>query len=134
MSILVGALPSREGRAALRVAVDECLVRGTDLDVVATTAEGPGFDDDDKAAWEGRLRQAEERLTGAGHKVVTHDSGDDDMAQALVSRADSLGSDLIVIGLRRRSPVGKLLLGSNAQRVLLEAGCPVLAVKASDED
>ncbi|MER6941895.1 universal stress protein [Nocardioides sp. NPDC000441] len=41
----------------------------------------------------------------------------------------STGARLIVIGLRRRSPVGKALLGSDAQRILLDAGVPVLAVK-----
>ena len=51
-------------------------------------------------------------------------------ATDLLAVADQLSADVIVIGLRRRSPVGKLLLGSNAQRVLLDASCPVLAVKA----
>jgi nucleotide-binding universal stress UspA family protein len=39
------------------------------------------------------------------------------------------GSDLVVIGIRRRTPTGKLILGSQAQRILLDAPCPVLAVK-----
>ncbi|PRB70305.1 universal stress protein [Arthrobacter sp. MYb213] len=37
---------------------------------------------------------------------------------------------MIVLGLRKRSRVGKLLMGSIAQRILIEAGCPVLAVKS----
>ena len=55
-----------------------------------------------------------------------------DPADDLVNVANELEADIIVIGLRRRSPVGKLILGSNAQRVLLDAPCPVLAVKASE--
>ena len=51
-------------------------------------------------------------------------------AEDLIGIADDADAELIVIGLRRRSPVGKLILGSNAQRILLDAKCPVLAVKA----
>jgi nucleotide-binding universal stress UspA family protein len=51
----------------------------------------------------------------------------------LLQVADETGAELIVIGLRKRTPVGKLIMGSNAQRILLEARCPVLAVKAESE-
>ena len=55
-----------------------------------------------------------------------------DPAEDLINVAEEVSADLIVIGLRRRSPVGKLILGTNAQRILLDAPCPVLAVKAAE--
>ena len=54
-----------------------------------------------------------------------------DASEDLIAVAEDTEAELIVIGLRRRTPVGKLILGSNAQRVLLDAPCPVLAVKAA---
>jgi nucleotide-binding universal stress UspA family protein len=53
-----------------------------------------------------------------------------DAADLMIDASYEEDVELIVIGLRRRSPVGKLFLGSTAQRVILEAGCPVTAVKA----
>jgi len=53
-----------------------------------------------------------------------------DPADDLIVVAEETDAELIVIGLRRRSPIGKLILGSNAQRVLLDSSCPVLAVKS----
>lgn len=49
--------------------------------------------------------------------------------EELVQFAQENAIDLIVIGIEKRSKVGKLLFGSNAQYVILEAPCPVLTVK-----
>jgi nucleotide-binding universal stress UspA family protein len=57
-----------------------------------------------------------------------------DVAEDLIAVAEESGAEMIVIGLRRRSPVGKLILGSNAQTILLDAPCPVLAVKAEEDE
>jgi nucleotide-binding universal stress UspA family protein len=58
-------------------------------------------------------------------QVGGHEASDE-----LVDIADRVKASMIVIGLRRRSPTGKLITGSQAQRILLDAHCPVLAVKA----
>ncbi len=47
-----------------------------------------------------------------------------DVAEVLEAVATELSADLIVIGLRRRSAVGKLILGSAASRILLTVNAP----------
>jgi nucleotide-binding universal stress UspA family protein len=51
-------------------------------------------------------------------------------AEEVVEAAERLDASFVVIGLRRRTPTGKLLFGSQAQRILLDAERPVVAVKA----
>jgi nucleotide-binding universal stress UspA family protein len=53
-----------------------------------------------------------------------------DAVEEINALVDSLQASVLVIGLRKRSPVGKLIMGSVAQELLLSVNCPVLAVKA----
>lgn len=132
MAVVVGYLPTPEGSAALSVAVAEALLRRERLVVVHSTGgsrppvagePGRGAGDD--------LADAARRMDVAG---VPHELrqvvGGPGPADDLLDVAEQVGATLVVIGLRRRTPVGKLILGSDAQRVLLDSPCPVLAVKA----
>jgi nucleotide-binding universal stress UspA family protein len=83
-----------------------------------------------EAAVEQGIAALETKLEASGvDHEVRHLVRGFEPAEDLISIAEASGADLIVIGLRRRTPVGKLILGSNAQRILLDAPCPVLAVK-----
>lgn len=127
MPIVAGFIPTAEGRAALDSAIEEAGRRQTRLVVVVHAARGA-----EPGAIEAAVDEARDRLeqTELGHEV-RHVARGSDVADDLVQLAEELAAELIVIGLRRRSPVGKLILGSNAQRILLDAPCPVLAVKPS---
>jgi nucleotide-binding universal stress UspA family protein len=132
-TIVVGYVPKPEGRAALQRAVEEARLRDADLVVVNSHRGGREFDVEDAVESEEQLEsiRAELRESGVKHEVRQLVRGMDP-ADDLVAVADEVDADFIVIGLRRRTPVGKLILGSNAQRVLLDAPCPVLAVKAGE--
>jgi nucleotide-binding universal stress UspA family protein len=56
---------------------------------------------------------------------------DPDIGSAVLDIAESIGATMIVVAVPPRSRVGKLILGSVPQRILLGAHCPVLAVKAA---
>ncbi|HET9829622.1 MAG TPA: universal stress protein [Nocardioidaceae bacterium] len=133
-TIVVGYVPKPEGHAALRRAAEEAQLRNARLVVVNSHRGGREFEGDDAVETEKDLEAVRTELHDAGveHEIRQLVRGMDP-ADDLVNVANDVDADFIVIGLRRRSPVGKLILGSNAQRVLLDAPCPVLAVKADEE-
>jgi nucleotide-binding universal stress UspA family protein len=133
-TIVVGYVPKPEGHAALRRAAEEAKLRDARLVVVNSHRGGREFDRDDAVESQEDLDaiRSELRAAGVEHEVRQLVRGMDP-ADDLVNVATEVSAEFIVIGLRRRSPVGKLILGSNAQRVLLDAPCAVLAVKADAE-
>lgn len=135
MAIVVGYAATDEGRAALERATDEARARGVLLLVVNSTRPdriGHRTSPEDAARIEDDLGRVREQLARSGvQHELRRPSPTPDPAEDIISAALECDAELIVIGLRRRTPVGKLLLGSNAQRILLDAPCPVLAVRAS---
>ncbi|HEX6339166.1 MAG TPA: universal stress protein [Jiangellaceae bacterium] len=134
-TIVVGYVPKPEGRAALRRAVEEARLRGSRLVVINSARGGRDFDAEDAVDSEAELDAVRAKLAEAGVEgEVRQLVRGLDVAEDLVAVAQETSAEFIVIGLRRRSPVGKLILGSNAQRILLDAPCPVLSVKAGESD
>lgn len=129
-AVVVGYVAKPEGEAAVEQGIAEARLRGVNLIVVNSQRGGRGYDDDASLRTEQDLTALEAKLkeSGVDHEV-RHLVRGFEPAEDLISIAEASGADLIVIGLRRRTPVGKLILGSNAQRILLDAPCPVLAVK-----
>ncbi|HET8961209.1 universal stress protein [Nocardioides sp.] len=130
-NVVVGYVPKPEGQAALTSAISEAQLRGAKVVVVNSHRGGQDFDRAASDKAESEMEAVKNRLKEAGveHEIRQLVRGFEP-AEDLIGIASEVSAELIVIGLRRRSPVGKLILGSNAQRILLDAKCPVLAVKA----
>lgn len=127
-TIVVAWTPDGHGRAALVHAVAEARMRGLGLLVVNAT-RGDALVDDRFASDE-HLAGVRADLDEAGLTYDVRQSVGADVGDQVLEVAAEVDASLIVLGLRRRTPVGKLLMGSVAQRILLGAHCPVLAVKA----
>jgi nucleotide-binding universal stress UspA family protein len=126
--VVVGYTPDPLGISAYERAKDEAVMRAARLVVVNTGRNGNYADPVFATAHDLDAIDAELRAAGVDHAVEQPTSGDPAATELLRAAAEN-DATLVVIGIRHRSPVGKLLLGSTAQRVLLEAQCPVLAVK-----
>lgn len=127
MSIVVAYSPDDYGRAALDHGVAEATLRGTRL-VVVNATRGDSLVDS-HYAHEDEMQQVEERLRSAGLELAVRRDVVPDIADAVLDVAREEAAILVIVGVRHRTPVGKMLLGSVAQRVILDAACPVLAVK-----
>lgn len=117
MSVVVTYAASPESEAALTAAAAEASTRRLPL-LVADLAGSDA----------GRFERVRDQLGDGALEVLSMDLEGDTVEQVLTLIRERR-AQLLVIGLRQRTPVGKLILGSSAQRLLLDAGCPVLAVK-----
>ncbi|MGQ1838045.1 universal stress protein [Kocuria turfanensis] len=131
MSILVGYVPTAVGEAAVRAAVEEASLREEPLLVVNSVREGALADP--TVASDEDLRRVTDAAAAAGVAcTVLQPSHRSDLAEEILDLAREHDVSRIVIGLRQRTQVGKFIMGSHAQRILLQADRPVLAVKAPD--
>jgi nucleotide-binding universal stress UspA family protein len=102
----------------------------------AESLERLGFDTtaseatpDDVADRHATIRELAERLDDGG---VDHAVGGavGDHGDSIVGLAEEADADLVIVGGRQRSPAGKAVFGSTAQKVMLSAPCPVTFVRA----
>jgi len=130
MTVAVAHQVSASSRSALEQAVQEARNRDTDLAVLHVA---DSLDRDREEAYRLGVGDQIETALGGGPGVpwqlhlATAGPG---LADTLLGLVDKVDADLLVIGARRRSPVGKAILGSVAQTVILRASIPVLVVKA----
>jgi len=130
MKILVGYEASRVAEAALKLALEHARAFGADLFILTSLEQGPGLKKEDIDKAESRLEKIKKPFTAEGiscevRATVSYQTPGED----LVSFAKENDVDEIIIGVKRRSKVGKLVFGSNAQYVILEAPCPVVSVQ-----
>lgn len=128
MTVLIGYVPTPVGEAALAAGVAEAAAHGDDVVILNSPRRGSTVD----ASLIGPEVEARMVADAAEQGVsasVDHADHGPDIVDAFTTVVERTGARLVVIGLRRRSPVGKLVMGSDAQRLLLELDAPVLAVK-----
>lgn len=129
MTILVAYVPRPEGQAALDKGIELAKSRNENLLVVNTS---PGGSKEDASFADVQdYERVEALLAESGLKAeIKQFVRGKTVVQEIDALVESMAVSTLVIGLRKRSAVGKLIMGSVAQELLLTVSCPVLAVKA----
>ncbi len=130
MKILVGYDGSKVADDVIKLAQEHAKAFKAEVYIVRSMEQDPGLKKEDIDRAESKLEKlrtsfrADDIPCEAQTSVSYQSPGED-----LVNYAKDNNVDEIIIGIRRRSKVGKLVFGSTAQYVILEAPCPVLSVK-----
>jgi len=130
MKILVGYDGSKVADDVIKLANLHAKAFKADVYIVRSMEQDPALKKEDIDRAESKLEKlrtsfrADDIPCEAQTSVSYQSPGED-----LVNYAKDNSIDQIIIGIRRRSKVGKLVFGSTAQYVILEAPCPVLTVK-----
>ena len=132
MSILVGFDGSPSAKAALNKAQQHALIFKGSLEVATVVVRHSTDQSDEISKAEktlDRIRQdCEEKGIAGQTKLLIRET---EAGEALVEYAAQKQCEELIIGVKKRSRVEKLLMGSNAQYIILNAPCPVLCVKES---
>lgn len=126
-AILIAYIPGDIGEAAFEAGIKEARSRGCKAVLVNAPRAGRTVDRkmiDDKAKAE-----LVDRALVASVELEVVQLTDDDPVSAIEDLAESGRFSLLIIGLRRRSSIGKFIMGSTAQRLLLDVDIPVLSIK-----
>jgi nucleotide-binding universal stress UspA family protein len=127
-TIVIGYVPTPVGEAALEAGLAEAAAHGDDVVILNSPRRRSTVDGELISETAGDALVARATAAGVTARVDHADHGDD-IVETFAQVVRSTSARLVVIGLRRRSPVGKLVTGSDAQRLLLDLDVPILAVK-----
>ena len=128
MTVLLAYIRTPEGDAALATAVQEAQLRSTGAVVVNVTR--PVSEVDSPLSAEQLGDAVAELFAKSGVSAELRQLPAGNAADGILDVVAEVRPELVVIGMRRRTQLGQLILGSTSQRILLGAECPVVAVKA----
>jgi len=130
MRILVGYDGSKQFTKSMGLAQTHALAFNAHVDIFTASGHRPELHTKEINTLEENLEKIKIIFQKNSISCETHvvyrslSQGED-----LVQFAKENGIDMIIIGVKHRSKIGKLIMGSAAQYIILEAPCPVLTVK-----
>lgn len=130
MKILVGYDGSKAAEDAFALARKHAKVFDAELNILTSLVQNAALSEADIEKAESKLEKLQKSVEDENidceiHTSVSYQSPGEDLVQF----ANDNEIDMIVIGVRRRSKMGKMVFGSTAQYVILKASCPVLSIK-----